>query len=118
MIVEPLPHERWDELRSFLLEFGEETLPEPMVKVSVLRDEGEIVGAYMSEAVVHIGPFYLRPELRENIAGGLLIRHAINNTDKEIHVVCMNSASEKACEKLGLERIEGTLWIREVKNNG
>ena len=114
MKVEYLPREKYDELHEFLLQFGEAELPDSRVSVDVLRDEGKIIGAVMRQRIIHVGPFYLAPEKLGGVAGGLLIRQAIESANgTEVHVVCLNSASEQACERLGLERVEGSLWIRE-----
>src|SRR5262245_3680989 len=113
MRIERLNH--YAELRPFLAGFGEFDIPRQSVSVDVLRDSGRIIGAVMSERVVHVGPFYLRPEYLGGAARGLLIRSALREAEgTEIHVVAMNESTEKLCERFGLEHVEGSLWIREA----
>lgn len=113
MRVEPCTNR--DELHEFLMEFGEPDLPEGTVTTSVLRNGDEIIGCVMSEQVTHVGPFYVKPEFRNGTAGGLLIRHAIQSANgSEIHVVAMNPETEKQCERMNMEKVEGSLWIREA----
>jgi len=114
MKVERLKY--YEELRPFLAEFGEEELPHRDVRVDVLRQGGGIIiGAVMSQEVIHVGPFYLLPEQLGGHPGGLLIRAALNVANgREIHVVAMNSETESLCQRMGMERIDGSLWVRET----
>jgi hypothetical protein len=102
------------ELSKFLQLFGEDDLPDDNVTIRAVYDGEELLGCVMSETVEHIGPFYVRPELLNGHTGALLIRTAIKGAgNREIHVVAMNEKSAEMCEKLGLKKVEGTLYIRE-----
>lgn len=113
MIFKSLPVEQWDELRPFLASFGQYGLPVKHMKIGVVRDDGLIVGMIVSETVTHVGPTYVLPEYLGGMAGAMLIRHALNeNRGMDIHVLAMNEATERICERLKLERYEGCLYVK------
>lgn len=114
MKVEPLTN--GNDILPFLAQFGETELPGPTVEIGILTDEGETIGMVMSEDVKHVGPTYLLPERLGGVEGGLLLRYAIQSAKgKEIHVVAVTPETAKICERLGMTKIEGELWIREAK---
>jgi GNAT superfamily N-acetyltransferase len=111
MRLEKLPKERYAELREDFQSFGEDRLPEGEIYVLV---DDEIIGWFLVETVKHVGPFFVKEGYRDRGVGTLLAHHANQLLNEEFYISCLSEQTEKMCEKFGMAKIEGTLFMREA----
>lgn len=114
MRLERLERARWPELQDvFRDEFGEEGLPDEHAEIRAVSDGDGVVGFYIIERVLHAGPFHVKEDRRGEGVGGLLIKDALGFTGgKEVYIAATTPQSIAICERLGLTRIEGVLYLK------
>lgn len=115
MRVETLPQERWPELRGvFREEFGEEGSPDESAEIRAVSEGAEVVGFYIVEhGMLHAGPFWVNESRRGEGVGTALIKDALGVTEgREVYIAATTPQTVAICERLGLTRIEGVLYLK------